>query len=196
MVWWLFRKRDDKLDRLHKNLEQSFSSLRGEMNSVGKWIGHFKGKHEKHDGKFNQIFKKIDSIEEQILTINEKLGDQIKEHIEHSIAIERVQSFNRSDQSFMNVQSGRSIDNLTPAQKQVLALLVYAGGPLDYEDIAGKLGLNIVTIRRHINDMKRSGIGIKEKVSVKNRRKLIYVDQKVRDRLIALEGKKKNKPKK
>ena len=191
MVWWLFKRKEDRFDNLNKNLEHSFTNLKGEMNSVGKWINHFKEKHEKHDHKFDELFRKIGSVEEQIGILNERLEIQIKGYNDRSIAIERIQSFNRSDQSFMNVQSIRSIDNLTPAQKQVLALLVLAGGPLDYEDIATKLGLNIVTIRRHINDLKRAGIEIKEKVSVKNRRKLIYVDQDVKERIQSVE--KKNK---
>ena len=191
MVWWLFKRKEDRFDNIHKNLEHSFTNLKGEMNSVGKWINHFKEKHEKHDHRFDELFRKMSSVEEQIGILNGRLEVQIKEDNDRSIAIERIQSFNRSDQSFMNVQSVNSIDNLTPAQKQVLALLVFAGGPLDYEDIATKLGLNIVTIRRHINDLKRAGIDIKEKVSVKNRRKLIYVDQEVKERVQSVEKKKK-----
>ena len=191
MVWWLFKRKEDRFDNIHKNLEHSFTNLKGEMNSVGKWINHFKEKHEKHDHKFDELFRKMSLIEEQMGILNGRLEVQIKEDNDRSIAIERIQSFNRSDQSFMNVQSVNSVDNLTPAQKQVLALLVFAGGPLDYEDIATKLGLNIVTIRRHINDLKRAGIDIKEKVSVKNRRKLIYVDQEVKERVQSVEKKKK-----
>src|SRR3989344_332200 len=191
MVWWLFKRKEDRFDNIHKNLEHSFTNLKGEMNSVGKWINHFKEKHEKHDHRFDELFRKMSSVEEQIGILNGRLEVQIKEDNDRSIAIERIQSFNRSDQSFMNVQSVNSVDNLTPAQKQVLALLVLAGGPLDYEDIATKLGLNIVTIRRHINDLKRAGIDIKEKVSVKNRRKLIYVDQEVKERVQSIEKKKK-----
>jgi len=191
MVWWLFKRKEDRFDNIHKNLEHSFTNLKGEMNSVGKWINHFKEKHEKHDHRFDELFRKMSSVEEQIGILNGRLEVQIKEDNDRSIAIERIQSFNRSDQSFMNVQSVNSVENLTPAQKQVLALLVLAGGPLDYEDIATKLGLNIVTIRRHINDLKRAGIDIKEKVSVKNRRKLIYVDQEVKERVQSIEKKKK-----
>ena len=191
MVWWLFKRKEDRFDNIHKNLEHSFTNLKGEMNSVGKWINHFKEKHEKHDHRFDELFRKMSSVEEQIGILNGRLEVQIKEDNDRSIAIERIQSFNRSDQSFMNVQSVNSVENLTPAQKQVLALLVLAGGPLDYEDIATKLGLNIVTIRRHINDLKRAGIDIKEKVSVKNRRKMIYVDQEVKERVQSIEKKKK-----
>ena len=195
MVWWLFKRKEDRFDNLNKNLEHSFTNLKGEMNSVGKWINHFKEKHEKHDHKFDELFRKIGSVEEQIGILNERLEIQIKGYNDRSIAIERIQSFNRSDQSFMNVQSVRSIGSLTPAQKQMLALLLYAGGPLDYNDIAVKLKLNIVTVRRHINDIKRSGVDIKEKVSVKNRRKMVYVDKELREEIIAKSDKKGKKSK-
>ena len=186
MVWWLFSKKEDsnrKVKDLHKSLERSFYHLKNDMSNVNEWILHFKDKHSKHENDFSEVFRRVKVMEQMM----ERLNDQIKksnknlddEELEHSTTIERVQSFERSDASFMNVQSDHSIASLTPAQKQVLALLLQTGGPSEYEYIAKQLKLNIVTIRRYINDMKRLGVPIKEKVSVKNRRKMIYVDQKL-----------------
>jgi len=160
MVWWLFSKKEDsnrKVKDLHKSLERSFYHLKNDMSNVNEWILHFKDKHSKHENDFSEVFRRVKVMEQMM----ERLNDQIKksnknlddEELEHSTTIERVQSFERSDASFMNVQSDHSI--------------------------AKQLKLNIVTIRRYINDMKRLGVPIKEKVSVKNRRKMIYVDQKL-----------------
>jgi len=202
MVWWLFKRKEDVHDRvktLNKSLERSFYHLKNDMSNVNEWILHFKDKHRKHDDDFSELFTRIKMIEQAIERLNGQIKKEdievINEEIDRSIAIERVQSFNRSDQSFMNVQSVRSIGSLTPAQKQMLALLLYAGGPLDYNDIAVKLKLNIVTVRRHINDIKRSGVDIKEKVSVKNRRKMVYVDKELREEIIAKSDKKGKKSK-
>jgi predicted ArsR family transcriptional regulator len=81
----------------------------------------------------------------------------------------------------MNVQS---LKNLTPAQKQILALMSYTNGPLCYDDMSKKLGLNIVTVRRHLNDIKRSGIKVEEKVSVRGRKKVFLLDKKTKNILL------------
>lgn len=175
MSFWFFKKREDihgKVHKLERGVSDSFVNLKKDMDKISGWIDHFKNKHDHHDRRLNAIEQRLNELYE---IIN---ADNIDEHAEE---IECVQSFNRSDASFMNVQS---LENLTPAQKQVLILLSYAGGPLDYEAISAKLRLNIITIRRHINDLKRLGIPIIEKVSVRNRRKVFLLSKKVREIIV------------
>ena len=98
-----------------------------------------------------------------------------KDKVQRS-TIERVQSFNHSE-SFMNVQI---VKNLTPSQKQVVFLLLNSKNPLNYQVIADQVGSSIVTVRRHINDIKRAGVEVKEKISVKNRSKVFYLDEELK----------------
>lgn len=180
MGFWFFgTKRGNlhkKVEELDKVLKNSFSRVREDMGHLGNWVVNFRENQKHHENKLNDIIERLEKIENFILNIKPNIEFEEKE----ALRIERVQSFNRSDQSFMNVQS---IEKLTPAQKQVVALLVYAGGPMGYEDISKKLKLNVVTIRRHINDIERIGFKINKKVSVKNRRKIFYLDKNVRDKL-------------
>ena len=190
MGFWDFFRKDGilkkKIDHLEKNVIHSFENIKKDVEHVHKEMDNIK-----KDG-FNYD-KRLQAIETKIIEI---LGDAPEHSIVHerSEAIERIQSFNRSDQSFMNVQSVQNLEDpikkLTPAQKQVIALLAYSGGPVDYEDVAKKLGINIVTARRHINDINRAGFKIREKVSVKNRRKMFYLDKEEKG---LLEGKVRTK---
>ncbi len=176
MIFDFFRKRSDahkRIDNLHSHLSDSFNKIKGDMGKISSWINHFDSKTKYHDHKINFILKKLELIEDLL----ENMRDNKEKVIEEKEAIERIQSFNRSNQSFMNVQS---LKNLTPAQKQILALLGYAGGPLGYDDMSKKLGLNVITVRRHLNDIKRSGIKIDEKVSVKGRKKVFLLDKKIK----------------
>jgi|SRR3989344_1255196 len=187
MVFNFFRKRGDvhsRIDKLHVHIGDSFSKIKDDMKKVSGWIGHFDSKTKYHDQKLNFIMKKLEMIE-QLLQNSEENEEEV---VENKQAIERIQSFNRSNQSFMNVQS---LKNLTPAQRQILALMGYAGGPLGYDDMSKKLGLSVITVRRHLNDIKRSGINIEEKVSARGRKKVFLLDkntkklvlkQKVRDK--------------
>ena len=187
MVFWFFqKKRDDtEIKNVHNIMENSFSNIKKDMKSISSWIDHFKTKHEKHDDSFDKIVKEIEAIKEMF-------EQHIQEHhsersIGRSIAIERVQSFNHSNQSFMNVQDSyqlnKDIDDkenrLTPSQKRVLNLLNKSSIPIDYETIANELKLNIVTVRRHINDTKKV-FEIKEMMNVDNGRKVFYIGKEAK----------------
>src|SRR3989344_9246011 len=135
--------------------------------------------HEKNDNSFNKII-------EEMKKLRELFENHVEEHHsnrERSSAIERVQSFERSNQSFMNVQSTKSLKNkLTPSQKKVLRLFDSANIPLDYETIANEHKLSIVTVRRHVNDIKKV-FDINEMRDIDRGRKVFYIDKKAKMRL-------------
>ncbi|MCD4666485.1 HTH domain-containing protein [archaeon] len=178
MVFWFFKKKeDDKIDKIHKNMQNSFSNMKKDMGNVKSWIDHFHSKHEDHEENYQKLLKEMQDIKK---IFENHVGEHHSKD-ERSIVHERVQSFNRSNQSFMNIQSLK--DKITPAQKRILLLLNRTNIPLEYNDIAEELGLSIVTVRRHINDVKRSGFEIKEKVSVDTRRKVFYIENKLKFKL-------------
>lgn len=168
MVWPFHRKSNEfhrKWDNLTQNLRFSFSSIKDDFHRVGDWIRHFNQKQSEHDERLERIERKLNVLLE-----------------EKDIEFERVQSFNRSSGPFMNVQSpdfeeksSFQQQNLTPIQKKVIMLMLGLGVPMDYETIAKKLELNIVTVRRHINDIKRAGFDIREKKDTVTQRKVFFV---------------------
>lgn len=175
MGFWFFQKKEDHLHKkiadLEKAMLHSFGNVKKDMQNTGQWIGHLKEKHGHHESKFEQFEKRLVDLEEKIgqlallIREDEEIGD------ERSNAFEPVQTFKRSVQTFMNVQT------LTPAQKQVILLLLGAGGPMDYESLAQKLNINTITIKRHILDIKKSGFPLEEKVSVQTRRKVFTLSE-------------------
>ena len=184
-MWWLFKKRDrnidDKLNKMNSSLKNSFSNIKADIIGIKGWLSGLQSKHNNYD-------ERLSLIEENLHKILDLVVQNKEEDIEDMNAIERVQSFNRSDQSFMNVQSGK----LTPAQKQIIALLTYSEFPLNYEDISKKLKINIVTARRHINDILRAGFEIKQKMDVKSRRKVFFMDSEAK-KVVLRERKRKKR---
>ena len=174
MVFWFFRKKsDDEIRKVHHIMDKSFSNIKKDIGSLSSWITHFKGKHDEHEGSFDKIMKDIESIKDMF-------ENHMKEHHseeESPIVIERVQSFKQPVQSFMNVQVLK--DKMTPSQKNLLNLLRNASIPLDYEIIAKELGLSTVTVRRHMNDIKRL-FEIKEMRDVDRGRKVFYIDKEAK----------------
>ena len=178
-----------KINSLNSTTKSSFRNVKKDMGSVSKWIKYFKNNEIKQDNEIKKINKKIDFLISEIGDLRE-LYEEAPEpennvrSNERSIVHERVQSFNRSNQSFMNVQSGLNVD-LTPAQKKIISVLTVSKRPISYETIANELKLNIVTIRRHINDIKRIGFKIKEKMSVDTHRKVFYIEKEVKKHILS-----------
>jgi Sec-independent protein translocase protein TatA len=81
MLNWLFKKRGSELEHIHKKLDYSFSRIREDMNSVGKWIHHFKSKHDDHEKMFRLIMAKLQRMESKLASL-ESLPEQTKEEIE------------------------------------------------------------------------------------------------------------------
>ena len=77
----------------------------------------------------------------------------------------------------MNVQNLK--EKLTPSQKRVLNLLNKSSVPIDYETIANELKLNIVTVRRHVNDIKKV-FEIKEMMDIDRGRKVFCIEKEVK----------------
>jgi DNA-binding CsgD family transcriptional regulator len=180
MAWWNFAKKEhileEKFSEIRTVLENSFSRVKDDMSDVGEWIKHLENHRAKHDDSIKKIEERLHVLETNIF------HHSVVNPYNNVNDIERVQTFKRSNQSIMNVQS---IDDLTPAQKQVVGLLIYAGDAMTYEDISKKLGISIVTVRRHINDVKRAGFKINEKVSVKSRKKMFLVDESLKELILA-----------
>jgi len=177
---WFKKKEDnfeDKWDELHSGLKNSFSNIKKDFDHVMKNIDHLHSRKDEHHTRIENLEKKLILLEEILEEFRKNKEKGVRS--ERS-TIERVQSFNRST-SFMNVQM---IKNLTPSQKQVVILLLNSKNPMSYKTIADQLEISIVTIRRHINDIKRAGVRIREKVSVKNRIKVFYLDDKLKEDLL------------
>src|SRR3989338_506781 len=125
MGFWIFcRKKDDDVDKIRDNLKHSFSNIKNDIQSIHNVLKHFKQKHEEHDEKHIAHSEKFEKLEDEISRIHEILGELSRRGLERSIVHEHVQSFKRSNQSFMNVQSLDNLkERLTPAQKRIIQVL-------------------------------------------------------------------------
>ena len=174
MVFWLFkRKKEADIEHVHKVMQSSFKTVKEDMKNVSSWIYHFKEKHSTHDQNFERLIKEIQNLRksyEHHLEDHHSGGERSNVH-------EHVQSFERSKSSFMNVQSLKN--RFTPSQKVVLDLFNRANIPLDYETISNELKVNIVTARRHVNDIKKL-VEIREMRDVDKGRKVFYLDKKAK----------------
>ncbi|MEK6932972.1 MAG: HTH domain-containing protein [Nanoarchaeota archaeon] len=169
MAFWFFGdKKEDKIKKIEGDLKNSFSNIKRDFSMVHEFLSHFRKKHDDHDERFERIERELEMLRN--LIVQTPSSDD-----ERSIVQSRSIAFNRSIDPFMNVQSLKN--TITPAQKKVIHALSLAEIPLEYEDLARELGLSIVTVRRHLNDLKRMGFDVKEKVNIENGRKVFFIEK-------------------
>jgi len=184
--WFFSRKKDDEISKLKDNLRISFSNINQDVGLINEILNHFREKHSNYDKKFEHLERDIAEIR-HLLEKKDKIATG-RSSFERSIVHERSRAFKRSNQSFMNVQSLKRLkEYLTPAQKRVIQMLNLAEIPLEYEDIARELKLSVITVRRHINDIKKMGFQIKEKMNVDAGRKVFFIENVMKR---AIRGKK------
>ena len=90
MGFWIFgRKKEDNYKVLHEKLTESFSHIKKDMGHLGKWVEHFKGKHDKHESGFtdvnqqiNLLKRELEVIKEFVLTPKKEVVDEISEEKE------------------------------------------------------------------------------------------------------------------
>ena len=62
MVWWLFKKRGNN-EVSHEAIKGSFSNIKKDMSHLGKWINHFKDKHDSHDKDLQDVLGRLEKLE-------------------------------------------------------------------------------------------------------------------------------------
>lgn len=186
MGFWIFGKKEEakKIDRLHNHVSESFSRVKDDINKIGVWIRHLDEHKNKH-------YNRLEEFEKRLLILEDII--HFREKKEPGIERSSVQAFNRiqsrSVQSFMNVQSLETLSEIiTPKEKKVIMCLLEAEMPLEYVDIAKKLGISIITTRRHINDIKKSGFKIEEKMNVDTKRKIFFIKNEVKNAILGKNG--------
>lgn len=191
MFEWLFGKSNKKLE---EETRKSFSAVKEDINSVGKWIKHL-------DSQDKQLFDALFSIREELSSIRDDIAS-LREGVElvsdgekdkqvfkklpvlgKQTAVEAVQEAVQTP-----VQTGNFYDifkGLTSNERLVLFTLLNAEGEmkLSYEDLARLLGKERSTIRGQINAIKQKSEGLIMEITEKNGKKRVFIPEEIKEKL-------------
>jgi len=189
MFGWIFGKGVKKLEDETRN---SFSEVKRDMNSVGKWLKHL-------DSRDKQLFDLVNSIRIDLSSVREEI-DGLREGLDLlSDAEENKQLFKKlpvlGKQTAVEdvqeavqtaVQTGNIYEilkSLTSNERLIVYTLLNNDMKLSYEDIALMLGKEKATIRGQINSVKQKCEGLIEEVVEKNGKKRVYVPEDIKGKL-------------
>ncbi len=152
MVWWLFKKRDNleqKFDNLHNSLHDSFSNIKRDVDTVNKWLGHFKNRHHEHDQKLELLSQRISTIEEFLEDIPD-VWKGVQTAVQTGGVSKQLQTDSRPNncpklskqlsKQYEEMTLIEKIRKLTIMERAVVWALVNTDLKLSYEDLGKALG--------------------------------------------------------
>jgi len=192
MFDWIF---GNKTKKLEEETKKSFSSVKDDMDKIGKWIKHL-------DEGDKQLFEMVSALKHDLSTIKDEIGE-VKESI--NLAVEHQankQVFKKlpvvGKQTAVGavqeavqtpVQTGNFYEilkNLTGNERLIIFTLLNSenGMKLSYEDLALILGKERATIRGQVNAIKQKSEGLIEEITEKNGKKRVFIPEEIREKLL------------
>jgi regulator of replication initiation timing len=193
MFWWSSK---NKIKELEQKTENAFSSVKNDMDAVGKWVKHL-------DSNDKQLFDLIYSLRQDLATLNEEVA-AMKEGFEMAVEEQRnKQVFKKlpvlSKQTSVEdvqktvqktVQTAVQTDNiygilknLSGNERLVVFTLLNSEMKLSYEDIALLLGKERSTIRGQINAIKQKAEGLVQEIVESNGKKRVFIPEEIKSKL-------------
>lgn len=181
-----------KVKRLEKDVRNSFSDVRKDLEGVSKWIKHLNNSDK-------QLFDLISDLKIELSSIKDDL-DGLKEVVSlTNLAVEHKQVFKKTavldkqgavyavqEPVQTPVQTGNFHDilnGLTSNERLVVFTLMNTELKLSYEDLARLLGKERATIRGQINAIKQKSDGIIQELTEPSGKKRVFVSEEVRNKL-------------
>jgi archaellum component FlaC len=169
-----------KVDRLRKEVQDSFENVKGDIGKVGDWIKHIDVKSEGHKTEIEKLRSDIDLLH--------KVVDEMKNSISFvnpgltlpAKAI--VQTGSQTQTNRLSVQTGvqtavqtGNLEQLTMMERAIVYVFLNNEDRLSYEDVSMILGKDKSTIRGQINNIKQKNPGLIEEIRELNGKKRLYI---------------------
>ncbi|MEK7765112.1 MAG: hypothetical protein AAB368_02640 [bacterium] len=187
-MWWFFKK-NKSVDKLEKEIHNSFSAVKEDFNKVGKWIQHIDAKHKVHDSDLNEMKEQLMLMKSDVQEIKDFIsffGTKISKQLSKQ---DQTGAFKQAGGVVVQtpvqtaVQTG-ILNNLTVMERAIVWALINSDMKLSYEDLAALLGKDKSTIRGQINTIRQKSPGVVEEQIESNGKKRVYVPEKIRSFIV------------
>jgi hypothetical protein len=202
MFNWLFKTNTKKLE---EETKKSFSSVKEDIEKVGKWIKHLDTQDKQLFDTLNEIKQELSSIKTDIDSVREgieltSMGVENKQLLKNRAVLDKQTPVAGVDNFVQTgVQTGSFYDflkNLSSNERLVVFTLLQSEMKLSYEDLALLLGKERSTVRGQINAIKQKSEGLIEEFIEKNGKKRVFIPEEIKEKLakyakVRVRGKKK-----
>lgn len=191
MFWMSGKKRVEKLE---KDIEKSFLTVKDDFDKVGKWIKHLDIHKKNLSGSFEEMKLELATIREELESIKETIslvnfvaeGKQLSKKqtgVGKQTAVYAVQKPVQTAVQTANFHD--FLQGLSANERLIIFTLLNAdeGMKLSYEDISRLLGKEKSTIRGQINAIKQKSEGLLFELTEPNGKKRVYIPEETKEKL-------------
>lgn len=203
MFEWLFgRKKDNSVE---EEIKKSFSAVKKDMDSVGKWIKHLEQSDKQLFDVVNELQRDLSSIKDEIDGLRESVdmlgeGTNYKQVFKKMPVLSKQTPVEDVDNAVqIGVQTGNFyniLKGLSANEKLLIFTILNSEMKLSYEDLALLLGKERATIRGQVNIIKQKNEGLIEEVIEKNGKKRVFIPDEIKEKLMKYAKVRVNKKKK
>lgn len=204
MLWFGLKKRVDEFD---EKTQEGFSSVKKDMDSVGKWIKHLDTKNKQVlDTVFalrqdlSSVMSELESLREGIdLTLNSQQNKRVFKKLPVLDKQTGVQDVQKTVQTAVQTDNiHRILKGLSGNERLIVFTIMNSDMKLSYEDLALLLGKERSTVRGQINSIKQKSEGLIREITEKNGKKRVFVPEEIREKMakyakVRVESNKKSK---
>ncbi len=189
MFEWLFGKRQKNN---HSEIRESFSAVKRDMDTVGKWIKHLEGQDKQLFEILNWLKRELSTVKEEMFGLREQIQtgvetEESKQLFKKTAVLSKQTAVEGVEEAVQTaVQTGNFYDffkNLSAQERALLFTIMNSEMKLSYEDLALLLGKEKSTIRGQVNAIKQKKEGLIEEISEKNGKKRVYVPEEIKEKL-------------
>ena len=198
MVFGFFKKGKDienELSNLHSSLNDSFSKIKEDMDSVGEWIKHLdehKGDHHIRLGHFDSRLKVVEEFMYNL--IEQSPLEEVSKQQQTAVRPKQTASVSKQlskQQTAVQTDIERSLFSLTAMERTVVWSLLNTDLLLSYGDLERILGKDQSTVKGQINNIKRKIPElILEKSESNGKKRFCIEEDKKREIMVKYTGKK------
>lgn len=183
---WFWRK--NPVEKLKEDLKKSFDSIKDDFSRASDWISHLDDKHGKHEERFDEVFSRLERVEEELLQLKSfvsffntkmtKTSEQGEGLFNKQTAVQGVQT------PVQTAVQTAFLGNFSVMERAIVWALLNSDMKLSYEDLAVLLGKSKATIRGQINSIKQKSEGLINEKMEKNGKKRVYINDRTKEILL------------
>ena len=187
-MFGFFSKKAEKkeVDELKNAVQTGFNKAKQDINSLSSWVKHLKTGDDKLKEEISEFYEELSTIKEELENLKNILsilGQRPMFKQRRTVFNEQTTSNSVSNDVSTNVQTV-FLENLSPTERAIVAILANSDMKLSYEDLAAMMGKTKATIRGQINSIKQKSEGLVEEIIGENNKKRVYVPEKVKEILL------------
>jgi septal ring factor EnvC (AmiA/AmiB activator) len=184
-----FLNKKKKVEKLRKEVQDSFGNVKEDIAKVGDWIKHIDAKSQTNEKDISSLKDELGDLNEalqelksQISFLNSGLKQKNPAAVQEGV---KTQTNSAAVQSAVQtaVQTG-NLDHLTMMERAIVFILLNNDDKLSYEDISLMLGKVKSTVRGQINSIKQKNPGLINEFRELNGKKRLYIEGTNKDLIL------------